>query len=416
MKKILHINTYDVDGIGKAVIRIHNYLVQSGFYSKILVKEKQTQYKDVIEVSKNNITIYNIFYKVIKKINRFLFSKKNVQTNPKYHFFNFDEKENFISANTILNDINFIPDIIIVYWISRFCNLKTIYKLQKRTKAKILFYPLDMSIITGGCHYAWDCEGFQKSCLNCPAISNEKINIAQRNLEEKLKWLNMIDCEIISSTKHLENQIQKSILFKNRKIHKNIFLVPDKNIFKPYNKLQARKFLNIEADKKIIFIGAANFNDERKGLQYFQKALEILKKRHYEKEILILLAGTKSDVSFPFQTHFLGKIQEDEKLAKAYQASDIFVCSSVEDSGPMMVNESISCGTPVIAFDMGVAKDLIIGTKTGYIAKLFDSSDLAEKIDLILRLNENDIKNMQLNCYELSNKLLLNENIVRILS
>ena len=50
---------------------------------------------------------------------------------------------------------------------------------------------------------------------------------------------------------------------------------------------------------------------------------------------------------------------------------------SIEDSGPMMINESIMCGTPVVCFDMGVARDLVHTGRTGYRAALRDSSDLA---------------------------------------
>ncbi|TAH29452.1 MAG: glycosyltransferase [Cytophagales bacterium] len=411
MKKILHINTYDVDGVGKAVLRIHHFLINNNFTSKVLVKEKKTNNENVVFL----LDKPNVFSKIIRKIKNKIFKTKTIITNPKYHFFNFNEKENTISAKKILKVIDFVPDIIIVYWISRFCNLETIYHLQQKTKAKVFFYPLDMSTLTGGCHYAWNCKGFYTNCGECPAILSENINTAKYNFEEKLKWLDLIDCEIISGTSHIEKQIGASALFKNKKINKDIFLVPDKDVFKPFDKIKAREFLQLPFDKKIIFIGASNFNDERKGLKYFQLGLEKLEKEdinnYYKNNLLILVAGKKNNVSFPFQTSYIGFIDSDETLAKVYQSVDFFVCSSIEDSGPMMINESICCGTPVVCFEMGVATDLIIPNKTGYIAKLFDYNDLGKGIQEMIDLDEIKAKEIHNNCIHLAEKILSNEKI-----
>ena len=50
---------------------------------------------------------------------------------------------------------------------------------------------------------------------------------------------------------------------------------------------------------------------------------------------------------------------------------------SVDDFGPMMVNEAFMCATPIVAFNIGVARDLIKSEKTGYLAKKYDADDFA---------------------------------------
>jgi glycosyltransferase involved in cell wall biosynthesis len=81
----------------------------------------------------------------------------------------------------------------------------------------------------------------------------------------------------------------------------------------------------------------------------------------------------------------MGRIRDDARLALAYRASDLFVCPSVEDAGPMMIPESMLCGTPVAAFATGGAPDLIRTGETGYLARYKDSGDLAEGILGMLR-------------------------------
>ena len=74
-------------------------------------------------------------------------------------------------------------------------------------------------------------------------------------------------------------------------------------------------------------------------------------------------------------------------LSLLYQASDVFVNSSIEDAGPMMVSEALACGTPVVGFDMGVVDNMVINDYNGYKAILKDSVDLANGIYTVLKLN-----------------------------
>ena len=70
----------------------------------------------------------------------------------------------------------------------------------------------------------------------------------------------------------------------------------------------------------------------------------------------------------------------------------------------MMINQSIMSGTPVVAFEMGVALDLVISGKTGYLAKLQDIRELSSGISKILYLNELDYKKMCENCRNIALK------------
>jgi glycosyltransferase involved in cell wall biosynthesis len=53
----------------------------------------------------------------------------------------------------------------------------------------------------------------------------------------------------------------------------------------------------------------------------------------------------------------------------------------------MMINQSLMCGTPVVAFNTGVAQDLVINGKTGYRATVGDTNDLTRGIKEILALD-----------------------------
>ena len=54
-----------------------------------------------------------------------------------------------------------------------------------------------------------------------------------------------------------------------------------------------------------------------------------------------------------------------EDLVHAYQASDIYLSPSVEDSGPMMLRQAAMTGIPTVAFNIGNALDLYLMVKLG---------------------------------------------------
>ena len=63
------------------------------------------------------------------------------------------------------------------------------------------------------------------------------------------------------------------------------------------------------------------------------------------------------------------------------------IVPSIQDNLPNTVMESISCGTPVVAFDVGGIHDMIDHQKNGYLAIPFDTTDLAHGIKWVLEDN-----------------------------
>ena len=64
----------------------------------------------------------------------------------------------------------------------------------------------------------------------------------------------------------------------------------------------------------------------------------------------------------------------------------------------MIINESILCGTPVVAFNMGVAPDLVHTGRTGYRARLKDEADMAAGLRRLLEMDEESIREMREEC------------------
>lgn len=118
-------------------------------------------------------------------------------------------------------------------------------------------------------------------------------------------------------------------------------------------------------------------------------------------EVLLVAIGNDFDKLKPLlpaniDSLGLGFVSKDE-LPEIYSMCDMYLCSSVNDAGPMMVNQSLCCGTPVVGFAMGACLDGVKDKGTGYCAKLKDSTDFAEGIYKMLNLDDTERQMMSEN-------------------
>jgi glycosyltransferase involved in cell wall biosynthesis len=163
-------------------------------------------------------------------------------------------------------------------------------------------------------------------------------------------------------------------------------------LFNNKNRDIAKRIFELEEDKFYILMGCQNAKAKRKGFEYLVESLKILDKNlsaDVKNRIEVIIVSRDVSESFdeiPFSKKHIDFIKDYRLLALLYQAVDVFVNSSIEDSGPLMVSEALACGTPVVGFDMGVVNNMVITDFNGYKAILKDSADLANGIKSILEL------------------------------
>src|SRR5206468_12248001 len=107
----------------------------------------------------------------------------------------------------------------------------------------------------------------------------------------------------------------------------------------------------------------------------------------------LVVFGNRDDKNvpdFPFKASFLGRISNDEQLALNYAAADAFLIPSLEDNLPYTVMESLSCGTPVIAFTTGGIPDMVHHEYNGYLAKYRSSESFADGMEWIFKHPEKE--------------------------
>lgn len=236
----------------------------------------------------------------------------------------------------------------------------------------------DMNAFTGGCHYSEGCEGYKRECQSCPLLSGRS-DLAHRIWQRKKEaYAKIRNLHIVCPSRWIMERVKASSLLGDRPIHhiSNAFPV---DRFQPTNKIVARMKLGLPLDKKLVLFGADTLDNKRKGGEHLKQALQRVVDVTKRRDIEVVLFGS-SGATLPVPSHSMGYISDDKHLALVYSAADVFVSPSDEDSGPMTVGEAMMCATPVVAFKVGIALEMITHRETGFLATRGKAAELAEGI------------------------------------
>lgn len=380
MIKVVHIQT-DTLSTGRAALRLHTAFLNSGIKSSITT----------LTYNKNNdLTIRqtNKYSKIISWIDSRLQSFLSRNNILKFGPFSLPLLGTNISRIKEIKN----ADYIYIHWaLGGFLNVRNVEQLAKLGKP-LIFFMHDMWTFTGGCHHSFTCEKYRSKCVDCQILGKSFINdLMPFQFKSKFRLYEKFDnLYFISPSKWLYNCAKESAMLKS----KEIFYIPnylDKRVFKPTDKRTARKILNINPDDNVIAFGAISINSPYKGWSYLVKALELLKAEECYNNITILIFGSgyvkEIADSIPFATKFMGHLNDEYSTVLVYNSANVFIAPSLADNLPTTILESLSCGTPVVGFDVGGIPDMISHKENGYLAKYLDTNDLVEGIKFCLNKN-----------------------------
>ena len=376
------LNTSDIQGgAARAVFRLHKALIGEGIDSYMLVQNKISDDYRVIELANYKLqkgmkilrpTIDQMPVKLYRNRRKLLFSPA------------------WVGANNIVKKINEIsPDIVHLHWI---CG--GMLKIEDLAKIKfpIVWSLHDMWAFTGGCHYDEGCEGYKRNCGCCKVLgSHKEEDLSRRIFRRKQRVFSKTDDMIIVGLSEWLYECSKSSTLLGTKGHVKLPNPIDTDVFKPFYKKVARELWNLPQDKKLVLFGAINATDDpRKGFRELIKALNKLSWKNIE---FMVFGSSKPQhlPEFKFKANYIGRLYDDVSLMTLYSACDVMIVPSKQEAFGQTAVEAMACGIPVVAFSHTGLLDIVDDRINGYLAKPFDTSDLARGIEWVLNSKNYDV-------------------------
>ncbi len=394
-KSILIISSASpLKGPGILAMDMHKALSEAGVDVDLLTKFPVEGHPEILYVDKKKSFLDRVKNKIRHKF---------LQQKDGYYFFYKREINPPVPIKRVLAKISKPYDMVCVVFWQELLSFKTINDLYDKLKCVMVFRCVDYSPMSGGCHFTGICERYQTGCGLCPGIGSHKENdFTAWNVKYRKQVYDKVQ-PIVFGNKYMHQFYNKSFLLKDvRKVIS--WPIIDVEAFKPLDRYELMKKHDINDNAKfVIFFGCQSLSDVRKGMNLLVEAFNIFAKQlsdNQRKEILLIAAGNNFSALaplLPFESKDFGYV-DSTVLPELYAMADVFVCPSINDAGPMMVNQALCCGTPVVGFEMGACLQAVKGQSTGYCAKLKDVNDLAKGIAWVYGLTESEKKDLRTHC------------------
>jgi glycosyltransferase involved in cell wall biosynthesis len=240
---------------------------------------------------------------------------------------------------------------------------------------------------TGHCAVSYDCDRWKIGCARCPyPDAPPTIKRDNTRLEWKLKdWVySRSNLTIVTLSNKRTEQAKQSMLnrFPIHQIPNGV----DTEVYEPLDPEQCRSLLGIPPGKKVLMFAALDLTQFWKGGDLLVKALQGLPESLKAETVLLLLGGGGEVIAetVGLQTLNLEYVGNDRLKAICYSAADLLVHSTRADSLPLVLQESMACGTPLVSCRVDGVPDLVRPGITGYLAEPENVQDLREGIVQLL--------------------------------
>ena len=380
--RVLIVNTSErTGGAAVAANRLMEALNNNGVKAKMLVRDKQTDALTVVGLGNGVMAQRHFLWERLSVWRSLHFSKS--------HLFEIDVANTGFDI-TKLREFK-EADVIHLHWINQgMLSLKGIKKVLDSGKP-VVWTMHDMWPATAICHYTKGCKAFKTVCRNCKLLpgNGSSRDLSWKVWNRKQQMLSNHHVSFVTCSKWLESQAKQSSLLAGH----SVASIPnpiDTRVYKPGDKMEARKRLGLPLDKRIILFVSQRVTDERKGMAFLIDAITRLTCEEPEAArhaAVAILGGHAEEMEgkLALPVFPLGYVNDEKKIVDVYNAVDVFVLPSLEDNLPNTIMEAMACGVPCVGFKVGGIPEEIEHKKTGYVAEYRDATDLMRGIYWVLQ-------------------------------
>ena len=234
---------------------------------------------------------------------------------------------------------------------------------------KLIWTLHDESFITGHCSCTLGCNRWQTGCGACPDLTifpSIQFDNTKDVLHYKKKWITELQPIVVCPSRWLANRVR--IAYPDLK---NIKVIPNgvnTDVFHPKDKGNVRALLGFPIEKKmVLFVAEFATQNPFKGGAILR---EIIFDSIFSDVIFVTVGGSHEStylnhICYPY-------IEDENELANLYAACDVLLYPTQADNLPLVVLESMACGTPVISSKIGGIPEIISHQHDGFLVEEYD--------------------------------------------
>lgn len=201
--------------------------------------------------------------------------------------------------------------------------------------------------------------------------------------------LKRVDKIIAVNEETKENYLEKYPWLKDKMI-----VIPvgiDTELFKPMDKHKMQEKYGFKKNEKIIiYVGRL---EKEKGLGFLLNSFKEVKKEITDCKLVLVgdgrekknLENLAKDLELK-EVIFMDSLEHD-KIPEIMNCADVFALSSLYESGPLVVQEALACGIPVVTTNVGRVQEFIKSDAIGRIVER-NEKDFARAIIEIFKMDQ----------------------------
>jgi glycosyltransferase involved in cell wall biosynthesis len=176
----------------------------------------------------------------------------------------------------------------------------------------------------------------------------------------------------------------------------------DLRLFKPLSKNEMKQKYGLNFEKIVIFVGR---HEQEKNLHFLLRSFQKISCQSCG----LLMVGNgkekgtlkKEAVDLNLNNIIFIDTVDHNVLPEILNCADVFALCSFFESGPLVVQEAIACGVPVVSTDVGRIREFVVDEHVGKIVD-YDELEFANALDSFLSLNSNEISDFRSIAYKFS--------------